>query len=97
MDPFDALADSLPSSESFAPAAHVYTGPEVIEVQNLHRVCVCTVQVRLGCVCAPGHHVKQCVVVYVTQHGLTSKKGVICGGDDCPLPPGYRSEDMVSL
>uniref|UniRef100_A0A673Z960 Calpastatin n=1 Tax=Salmo trutta TaxID=8032 RepID=A0A673Z960_SALTR len=61
VDPFDALADSLPSSESFAPAAHVYTGPEVIE------------------------------------HGLTSKKGVICGGDDCPLPPGYRFEDMVSL
>eukprot|EP00063_Salmo_salar_P048111 XP_014022946.1 PREDICTED: calpastatin 2 isoform X11 [Salmo salar] len=61
VDPFDALADSLPSSESFAPAAHVYTGPEVIE------------------------------------HGLTSKKGVICGGDDCPLPPGYRSEDMAPV
>ncbi|XP_031681450.1 titin isoform X31 [Oncorhynchus kisutch] len=58
VDPFDALADSLPSSESFAPAAHVYTGPEVIE------------------------------------HGLSSKKGVICGGNDCPLPPGYRFEDM---
>uniref|UniRef100_A0A4W5MXN5 Calpastatin n=1 Tax=Hucho hucho TaxID=62062 RepID=A0A4W5MXN5_9TELE len=56
-DPFDALADSLPSSESFAPADHVYTGPEVME------------------------------------HGLTSKKGVICGGKDCPLPPGYRFED----
>eukprot|EP00063_Salmo_salar_P048106 XP_014022941.1 PREDICTED: calpastatin 2 isoform X6 [Salmo salar] len=61
VDPFDALADSLPSSESFAPAAHVYTGPEVIE------------------------------------HGLTSKKGVICGGDNCPLPPGYRSEDMAPV
>ncbi|XP_029549098.1 calpastatin isoform X23 [Salmo trutta] len=61
VDPFDALADSLPSSESFAPAAHVYTGPEVIE------------------------------------HGLTSKKGVICGGDDCPLPPGYRFEDMAPV
>ncbi|XP_064823833.1 titin-like isoform X39 [Oncorhynchus masou masou] len=61
VDPFDALADSLPSSESFAPAAHVYTGPEVIE------------------------------------HGLTSKKGVICGGNDCPLPPGYRFEDMTPV
>uniref|UniRef100_A0AAZ3PBF2 Calpastatin n=1 Tax=Oncorhynchus tshawytscha TaxID=74940 RepID=A0AAZ3PBF2_ONCTS len=61
VDPFDALADSLPSSESFAPAAHVYTGPEVIE------------------------------------HGLTSKKGVICGGNDCPLPPGYRFEDMAPV
>ncbi|XP_071192561.1 calpastatin isoform X11 [Salvelinus alpinus] len=61
VDPFDALADSLPSSESFAPAAHVYTGPEVIE------------------------------------HGLTSKKGVICGGKDCPLPPGYRFEDMAPV
>uniref|UniRef100_A0A4W5MY84 Calpastatin n=2 Tax=Hucho hucho TaxID=62062 RepID=A0A4W5MY84_9TELE len=58
-DPFDALADSLPSSESFAPADHVYTGPEVME------------------------------------HGLTSKKGVICGGKDCPLPPGYRFEDTA--
>ncbi|XP_064859383.1 calpastatin isoform X24 [Oncorhynchus nerka] len=61
VDPFDALADSLPSSESFAPAAHVYTGPEVIE------------------------------------HGLSSKKGVICGGNDCPLPPGYRFEDMAPV
>ncbi|XP_055724746.1 calpastatin isoform X45 [Salvelinus fontinalis] len=61
VDPFDALADSLPSSESFAPAAHVYTGAEVIE------------------------------------HGLTSKKGVICGGKDCPLPPGYRFEDMAPV
>ncbi|XP_031681452.1 titin isoform X33 [Oncorhynchus kisutch] len=61
VDPFDALADSLPSSESFAPAAHVYTGPEVIE------------------------------------HGLSSKKAVICGGNDCPLPPGYRFEDMAPV
>ncbi|XP_070966619.1 calpastatin-like isoform X47 [Oncorhynchus clarkii lewisi] len=30
-DPFDALANFLPSSEPLAPAAPVYTGPEVIE------------------------------------------------------------------
>ncbi|KAK6321001.1 hypothetical protein J4Q44_G00079770 [Coregonus suidteri] len=60
-DPFDALADFLPSSEPLAPAAPVYTGPEVIE------------------------------------HGLTSKKGVICGGKDCPLPPGYRFEDTAPV
>ncbi|CAB1315428.1 unnamed protein product [Coregonus sp. 'balchen'] len=60
-DPFDALADFLPSSEPLAPAAPVYTGPEVIE------------------------------------HGLTSKKGVICGGKDCPLPPGYRFEDTKPM
>ncbi|XP_045079759.1 calpastatin isoform X15 [Coregonus clupeaformis] len=60
-DPFDALADFLPSSEPLAPAAPVYTGPEVIE------------------------------------HGLTSKKGVICGGKDCPLPPEYRFEDTAPV
>ncbi|XP_031682012.1 calpastatin isoform X31 [Oncorhynchus kisutch] len=58
-DPFDALANFLPSSEPLAPAAPVYTGPEVIE------------------------------------HGLTHQEGVICGGNNCPLPPGYRFEDMA--
>ncbi|XP_013987239.1 calpastatin isoform X31 [Salmo salar] len=60
-DPFDALASFLPSSEPLAPAAPVYTGPEVIE------------------------------------HGLTHQEGVICGGNDCPLPPGYRFEDMAPV
>ncbi|XP_070966604.1 calpastatin-like isoform X33 [Oncorhynchus clarkii lewisi] len=60
-DPFDALANFLPSSEPLAPAAPVYTGPEVIE------------------------------------HGLTHQEGVICGGNNCPLPPGYRFEDMAPV
>ncbi|XP_029632047.1 calpastatin isoform X15 [Salmo trutta] len=60
-DPFDALASFLPSSEPLAPAAPVYTGPEVIE------------------------------------HGLTHQEGVICGGNNCPLPPGYQFEDMAPV
>ncbi|XP_035248254.1 calpastatin isoform X26 [Anguilla anguilla] len=57
VDPFDALADSLPS-EAPAPTAPVYTGPEV------------------------------------TEHGVTSEKGILCGEDERTLPPGYRFEDM---
>ncbi|XP_045078939.1 calpastatin isoform X9 [Coregonus clupeaformis] len=60
-DPFDALADFLPSSEPLPAAGPVYTGPEVIE------------------------------------HGLTHQEAVICGGNNCPLPPAYRFEDMAPV
>ena len=33
VDPFDALAGSLPSSDPVAPKAPQYTGPEVKEVR----------------------------------------------------------------
>ena len=47
VDPFDALAGSLPSSEPVAPKGPRYTGPEIKEVRVL--LCVCTRMCVHGC------------------------------------------------
>lgn len=102
VDPFDALSDTLPSSQPVAPKVPKYTGPEVKEVKyfccdehfNALKIarCVFVHTVHLtGCVCIFSNG-----VCCMSQGNIKYEKAALVGEKDSTLPPGYRWADLVS-
>lgn len=73
VDPFDALAGRLPSTDPVVPKQPAYTGPEVKEVHYGHFVHLCVG--ACVCMCECTERVSDCIMLW---HGSAVSNHVCC-------------------